>query len=195
MFQQRTEIAHTVYSHAFYRTKTRIRKECVTWPKNFEENSWNFTVLSDNDRATVLVWSTSMNNVTLNIYLSHTFLPPAAQKSPARKAVSKSELPMDSIIIDHGPAYRTKNNVHKLSTLIDGLQKLILRSISKFCQRVNLTKAETMISDQERVNLYFQRLHSFSVEQLHFVLRTIVFLAKQTTMLLLMFSTAVIYSS
>jgi len=60
---------------------------------------------------------------------------------------------------------------------------------------VNLTKAETMISDQERVNLYFQRLHSFSVEQLHFVLRTIVFLAKQTTMLLLMFSTAVIYSS
>ena len=52
-----------------------------------------------------------------------------------------------------------------------------------------------MISDQERVNLYFQRLHSFSVEQLHFVLRTIVFLAKQTTMLLLMFSTAVIYSS
>ena len=108
MFQQRTEIAHTVYSHAFYRTKTRIRKECVTWPKNFEGNSWNFTVLSDNDRATVLVWSTSMNNVTLNIYLSHTFLPPAAQKSPARKAVSKSELPMDSIIIDHGLAYRTK---------------------------------------------------------------------------------------
>jgi len=102
---------------------------------------------------------------------------------------------MDSIITNHGLAYRTKNNVHKLPAVIDGLQKLILRSISKFCQRVKLTKAETMISDQERVNLYFQRLHSFSVEQLHFVLRTIVLLAKQTTMLLLMFSTAVIYSS
>jgi len=82
-----------------------------------------------------------MNNVTLNIYLSHTFLPPTAQKSPARKTVSKSELPMDSIITNHGLAYRTKNNVHKLPAVIDGLQKLILRSISKILSKGEADKS------------------------------------------------------
>lgn len=118
MFQECTEITDPLYSHAFSETN-KNKKMMYYLTKEFWRGLLKLNcVLSDNDRAEVLVLSTSMTNVTLNIYLSHTFLPPTAQKSPARKAVSKSVVPMDSIITNHGLAYRTKINVHKLPSLI-----------------------------------------------------------------------------